>query len=130
MHSRRTLLVILCGLIFSSAGMPLSAATIIHAGELLDVNEGVVLSQQTIIVVGNRITTVAPGYHEGSADDLIIDLKNAFVMPGLLDMHVHIVTETSPDGVIRRFTDEPGDYAYRSVPHARRTLLGRAAGSE
>ncbi len=99
------------------------AATIIHAGEMLDVNSGKVLSEQTIIIEGSQITTVAEGYHAGNLEDAIVDLRNAFVMPGLLDMHVHIITETAPEARLRRFTDDPGDYAYRSIPHASRTLM-------
>ena len=98
------------------------AATVIHAGELLDVQAGEVRLEQTIIVEGERIVTVAQGYNEPGPDDVLIDLKNAFVMPGLLDMHVHIVSETSPDRT-RVYTDDPGDIAYRSVPYAERTLL-------
>ncbi|NKB98159.1 MAG: amidohydrolase family protein [Pseudomonadales bacterium] len=111
------------GALLFLTSFPVLAATIIHAGELFDANKGIVLSEQTVIIEEGQITTVAEGYHEGNLDDTVIDLKNAFVMPGLLDMHVHIITETSPEGRLRRFTDEPGDYAYRSIPHARRTLL-------
>ena len=109
-------------LVFTAA-IPVQAATVIHAGELLDVIAEEVLSEQTIIVEDDRITTVVEGYQEPGPDDLLIDLKNAFVMPGLMDMHVHIITETGPARFRRRFTDEPGDYAFRSVRYAERTLM-------
>jgi imidazolonepropionase-like amidohydrolase len=99
-----------------------SAATYIHAGALLDVQSAEVLKEQTIIIEGKRIVTVAQGYNEPQPDDTLIDLRNAFVMPGLLDMHVHIASETSSDRT-RVFTEEPGDAAYRSVPYAERTLM-------
>ena len=103
--------------------LPAHTATVIHAGELLDVMEEEVLSEQTIIVEEDRITTVVQGYQEPGPDDVLIDLSNAFVMPGLMDMHVHIITETGPSRFRRRFTDEPGDYAFRSVRYAERTLM-------
>ena len=99
------------------------AATVIHAGELLDTDNERVLKKQTIVISEGRIATVVDGYHAVDPDDDVIDLKNAFVMPGLIDMHVHLVTETSPDRFVRRFTDDPGDYAYRSVVYAERTLM-------
>lgn len=107
--------------LYGLAGMT-SAATYIHAGALLDVQSAQVLKEQTIIIEGKRIVTVAQGYNEPHPDDTLIDLKNAFVMPGLLDMHVHIASETSSDRT-RVFTEEPGDAAYRSVPYAERTLM-------
>ena len=111
------------GTLLLVATAPLQAATVIHAGEMLDTTSGEVLTEQTIFVEQDRITTVAAGFQPPGPDDELIDLKNAFVMPGLMDMHVHIITETSPHRFSRRFTDEPGDYAFRSVRYAERTLM-------
>ena len=43
-------------------------------------------------------------------------------MPGWIDMHVHLTSQTSPDGQLESFTLNPTDAAYRSVAYARRTL--------
>ena len=111
------------GLLMAALCSSGQAATLLYAGELLDVMQGRVLSEQTVIIENDRIAGVAAGYENAGPDDVVIDLRNAFVMPGLIDMHVHIITETSPDRFRRRFTDDPGDYAFRSVPYAERTLL-------
>ena len=94
--------------------------TLIHAGQLFDADTARVLTEQTIVIDDERIVAIEPGYRDG---DQVIDLRDAFVMPGLIDMHVHIVSQTSPQRFIRRFTWEAGDAAYASIPYAERTLM-------
>lgn len=95
------------------------AATVIHAGRLVDVTTGEVLERRSIIVEGNEIRAVQEGFVDG---DTIIDLRDATVMPGWIDMHVHITSETSPDRQLETFTLDPQDAALRSVQYAERTL--------
>jgi imidazolonepropionase-like amidohydrolase len=106
-------LVLLFGLVHAQAD------TVIHAGRLIDVNSGQVLQERSIVVAGNEIRSVEPGYVDG---ETIIDLRDATVMPGWIDMHVHIASETSPQRQLETFTLDPQDAAYRSVAYARRTL--------
>jgi len=100
----------------------LAQRTILHCGKLIDVTKGQVLSQYSIIVEGNKITDVQPGYTKAAGTDKVIDLKDKTVMPGLIDSHVHLEDETSPNQYIQRFTLNPADYAYMSVLFAKRTL--------
>ena len=95
------------------------AQTVIHAGQLFDAAAGEVIDGATIVVDGDRITSVQTGY-VGEPD---IDLTDAFVMPGWIDMHVHIGSEQSPDRFLESFTLEPADMALRAVPYAERTLM-------
>ena len=95
------------------------AQTIIHAGQLFDATTGEVMENATIVVDGDRIAAVQTGY-SGEPD---IDLTDAFVMPGWIDMHVHISGELSPDSFVEEFTLEPADLALRAVPYAERTLM-------
>ena len=95
------------------------AQTVIHAGKLLDATAGEVIETATIVVEGDRITSVQTGY-VGEPD---IDLTDAFVMPGWIDMHVHISSQQSPDRFLENFTLEPADAALRAVPYAERTLM-------
>ncbi|MFX3657885.1 MAG: amidohydrolase family protein [bacterium] len=96
------------------------AETIIHAGRLIDVSNGRVLTERSIVIDGERIVRVEEGYVNG---DTVIDLSGATVMPGWIDMHVHIVSEQSPQRQLERFTLDPQDAAYRSVVYAERTLM-------
>ena len=93
--------------------------TVIHAGQMVDAASGEVREAVTVIVDGERIKAVEAGYR-GRAD---IDLKDAFVMPGWIDMHVHIASQRGPNSFVERFTLEPADQALRAVTYAERTLM-------
>lgn len=97
--------------------------TYIHAGRLIDVKTKKVLTEQTIVVEGNKILSLSAGYQTGTADDKMIDLKDATVMPGLMDMHVHIENQTSPTRYIDGFRDNEADVAFKSLPYAQITLM-------
>ena len=64
--------------------------TLLHCGRLIDPKSGQVLTEMTIVVTGNSITSVDKGYTAAAAGDKLIDLKNRTVMPGLIDAHVHL----------------------------------------
>jgi len=97
--------------------------TIIYCGQLIDPKNLQVLKEVSIIVEGNKITDVIKGYSAISAGDKLIDLKAKTVMPGLIDMHVHLESETNPNRYMETFTFNPADYAFQSVVFAERTLL-------
>jgi imidazolonepropionase-like amidohydrolase len=97
--------------------------SIIYCGKLVDVNKGQLLTEYTITIEGNKITDVQSGYIKAAAGDKVIDLKNRTVMPGLIDCHVHLEDETSPNQYLNKFTYNPADYAYQSVVFAERTLM-------
>lgn len=99
-----------------------SAETILHVGRLIDVVSQTVLTEQSIVVEGERVARVESGYLR-SADARIIDLTGSTVMPGWLDMHVHIASEQGPNRQIETFTTDPADHAFRSVAYAERTLM-------
>ena len=62
----------------------------IRAGALFEARTGEVLRDRLITVTGDRITGVAPWAGEAPGDAELIDLSESFVMPGLMDMHVHV----------------------------------------
>ncbi len=76
---------------------------IIHAGSLLADAREEVRTEQSIIVRNNIIIEVRDGYVsanqvEGGANAQIVDLKNEFVLPGLIDSHTHILSQQEPNG--------------------------------
>ncbi len=97
--------------------------TILHCGQLIDVKNNTILKEMSIIVDGNKITDVQKGYTAGGASDKVIDLKNRTVMPGLIDMHVHLESETNPNRYLEAFTLNPADIAFQSQVYAERTLM-------
>lgn len=86
--------------IFMSLGTLASAeTTLIHAGELLAVPGQSPALRQTIVVTDNQIVETRNGF--ASAADFegevtVIDLSDKFVLPGLMDMHVHLQGELGP----------------------------------
>ena len=97
--------------------------TYIHAGRMIDVKNKKVLSEQTIVVEDGKILSLSAGYQTGSELDKTIDLKNGTVMPGLMDMHVHIENQTSPTRYVDGFRDNEADVAFKSLPYAEITLM-------
>ena len=100
----------------------LGQKTIIHCGQLIDVKAGQVLKEMTIEVEGNKITNIIKGYAV-VGNNKVIDLKTKTVMPGLIDSHVHLESETNPNRYMETFTYNPADYAFQSVVFSERTLM-------
>jgi imidazolonepropionase-like amidohydrolase len=98
--------------------------TYLHCGKLIDTESGKVLKEKTIVVSGDKIISVEDGYvNPKNSKDTVIDLKSKTVMPGLIDMHVHIEGETSPTRYLERFTKNNADVAFVSAEIAKRTLM-------
>ncbi len=95
----------------------------LQCGKLINTKNGKLIDQVTVVVSGNKITAVENGYISGSEQDRIIDLRDKTVLPGLIDMHVHIEGQSSPDRYLKRFTDNEADVALQSTVYARRTLM-------
>lgn len=95
---------------------------LIHAGTLLAVPGQEPLKEQTIVVKDGRITEVKAGYVLGSPGERVIDLRTKYVLPGLIDCHVHILGELSAKSKIERVEDGEAFDALRGATYALRTL--------
>jgi imidazolonepropionase-like amidohydrolase len=99
-------------------------STYLHCGKLIDTDSGKVLINKTIVVDGNKITSIQDGFvNPNNSKDSVINLKDKTVMPGLIDMHVHIESESSPKAYMDRFTKNEADVAFGSLKYAERTLM-------
>jgi imidazolonepropionase-like amidohydrolase len=99
-----------------------SAATqTVDCGRLLDVKSGTWRERVSIVIENGTVKSVGPMTQ--GADH--IDLSTRSCLPGLIDMHVHLTSETQPvvDSYRDRLTADPADMAYRSVKYAERTLM-------
>jgi len=98
--------------------------TYLHCGKLIDTNTGKINSEMTIVVEGEKIVAVNKGYSSKENEtDVIIDLKDKTVMPGLIDMHVHLEMEFGTTIYMDEFTKNEADVAYNSVNYAKATLM-------
>lgn len=99
-------------------------STYLHCGKLIDTKNGKVLSEMTIIVEKNKITAIEKGFANlPSSDDILIDLKTKTVLPGLIDMHVHLEGESNPKSYLQKFTLNSSDKALHGSYYAKKTLM-------
>ena len=102
---------------------PLVAAdTLIHAGRLVDGESESSLTEQTIRVDGTTIVAVERGYSAPGPDDTVIDLSDHTVLPGLMDTHVHLTSDYTPDSRLNRYIKNEADLALDAAMNAKRTL--------
>jgi len=100
----------------------LSQTTYILCGKLVDTKSGKIESKKTILVEKTKIIDVMDGYIMPKGANLI-DLRDNVVMPGLIDMHVHLEMEYDNKTQIRKYITDEADIAYNSVKFAETTLL-------
>ncbi len=97
--------------------------TIIHCGTLIDGKSNTAQKEMSIIIEGEQIISVVKGHAKAGSGDQVIDLKSQTVMPGLMDMHVHLESETGPQKYLERFVLNDADVAFNSIVYAERTLM-------
>jgi len=111
------------------ASTPLAAqtaqpVTVIHAGQLLDKPGSAPRGPSTIVVRDGKVAEVLAGFQAGPAGAMLIDLKDKFVLPGLIDSHVHLDSDAGGDAaLIESITDSPARAAYRAAGNAKKTLM-------
>ena len=96
---------------------------IIHCGVLIDGDSDKPQKVMSILIQEDKIIDVTEGYVNAGENDNLIDLNNFTVLPGLMDMHVHLSGESNPKKYMERFTLNLDDFAYQSTMFAERTLL-------
>ncbi len=131
----RVLLVLVVVLVYapqrarSEAELPAERWTIVQCGQVLLVAGQPARGETTLVVHERRIAEVLTGIvtpdavMAGKSGDFeLIDLREAFVMPGLVDAHVHLTFEHDAEARLRRVTEDEADAALRGSVYARRTL--------
>jgi imidazolonepropionase-like amidohydrolase len=110
-------------ILLGAAAPVVSADTFLHAGRLIDGVSDAPRNEVTIVVRENRIVRVMAGYQPPGEGDKLIRLVDHTVMPGLMDMHTHLMSQHSKDSYTERFFMDQADYALRSTVYARITLM-------
>lgn len=116
-------IVIFAIVILLSGNSLFAQKTYIYCGNMVNVEEGKLYAAQTIVIDGNKITSITNGYTKAPNDAAVIDLKAFTVMPGLIDMHVHFEGETHKGQALDRFVQNQADIAFNSIGFASKTLL-------
>jgi len=99
---------------------------VIHAGRLLAIPGEAPSSGSSIVVIEGVISAILPGFlapeEAGVPGAGVVDLRDSFVLPGLIDCHVHITTTAGKGYVLRRVTMSDADRAIWGAYNARVTL--------
>ncbi|WP_292083951.1 MULTISPECIES: amidohydrolase family protein [unclassified Brevundimonas] len=94
--------------------------TFVQVGRLLaDPASGRVLRDKTLVIRGNQVVEIRDGF---VGDGKVVDLRGAFVLPGLIDSHVHLTSQQNPNGRLENVTESNATQAMIGARYARRTL--------
>lgn len=103
---------------------------IIHAGKLLATPGAAPRDAQTVVIRDGKIDRIVAGYADaassgaGDGDKVrVYDLKSSFVLPGLIDSHVHILGENNPNGRLQTVQMSDADDAIAGAGFAKKTLM-------
>jgi len=122
---RRARLGLLAVSLSAAFSVQAAAPQVVHCGQVFDANSAKLLGEHSIVVREGRIADVQAGRIDAgsvAADAVAIDLSQHTCLPGLIDMHVHLGSQTSPAAYSEGFRMNPEDYALRSVGYAETTL--------
>ena len=95
--------------------------TVLKAGKLIDVDAGTVLTDQVIVIRGDKITDVGKGLPIPAGAN-VIDLMKMTVLPGLIDCHTHVADGKNDGEPFNQLRKTASQVVLESVPNARRML--------
>ncbi len=94
--------------------------TVVNAGRLLDVKSGRMLTNQQIVIEGDKIVSVGP-VATAPTGAKVINLPNSTVLPGLIDAHVHLTGDNTKLGYDQLGVSVPRE-ALKGARNAKITL--------
>lgn len=121
----RKLLSGACALVLAGTiGGVASAETVfVQAGRLLaDPATGKVETTKTLVLENGKVARIVDGY-VAEKGGKIVDLKDSFVLPGLIDSHVHLTGQQGPTSRLDEVTQSSADQAMVGAGYARKTLM-------
>jgi imidazolonepropionase-like amidohydrolase len=123
----RALLLATCAAFAATSSISIvSAATlVIHAGHLIAEPGKPAVANQSIIISGGKVVAIQEGFVAG---DTTIELKDSWIMPGLIDMHTHVTGELDPNQPIQpaflhAFMGRPAQVVLSMLPRLKALLM-------
>ncbi|PZO04224.1 MAG: amidohydrolase family protein [Alphaproteobacteria bacterium] len=108
------------------AQAPAGETVLVQAGRLLDRPGQAPRGPSTLVIRDGVVVEVRDGFvgADAVAGARVIDLRDRFVLPGLIDSHVHLVSDRAgQEGLLAEFTDSLPARAYEAAENARKTLM-------
>jgi imidazolonepropionase-like amidohydrolase len=121
----RKLLAGACALALTGSltGVAIAETVFVQAGKLLaDPATGKVETAKTVVIENGKVTRIVDGY-VAEPGGKVVDLKDSFVLPGLIDSHVHLTGEQGPNSQLDEVTQSSADQAMVGAGYARKTLM-------
>mgnify|MGYP002780500352 CR=1 FL=1 len=98
--------------------------TVIHAGQLLDKPGTAPKGPSTIVIRNGKIAEILSGHSNAPDGATVIDLKDRFVLPGLIDSHVHLDSDAGGNAaLVEAVTNSDAEIAFRAAGNAKKTLM-------
>jgi imidazolonepropionase-like amidohydrolase len=105
-----------------SAQAPAPKRTVVHPGRVLNVRTGELRANQAIVIEGDKIVQIAAASEvKAGAGDTVIDLPEATLLPGLIDMHTHLTFDLASLGY-QGLSISTAREALHGARNAKRTL--------
>ena len=109
-----------------AAAQPASdAVVVVHAGRLLDRPGQSPRGASTILIRNGKVEAVRDGFVDTTnyPGAQVMDLRDKFVLPGLIDCHVHLDSDRAgQEGLVESLTNGTAYFAYEAAVNARKTL--------
>ena len=128
MHPIRSIVIASSTLLFGATAAA-SDWAVVHAGHLLDQPGQPARGASTLVIHDGRVQSVHDGFVGADAlpdvpdDATVIDQRQRYVLPGLIDAHVHLTSDLGgQEALIAEFTRNVADHAYEAALNARKTL--------
>ena len=122
MRKLSPLLLCLLSLATFSALCQTVKTTYVKAGKLFDSQSGTYHSDVVLVIEGERIKSVEAGSFAIPSGVQVVDLSQAYVLPGLIDCHTHLGSRADRYDPIWDFKSTPFDSAIAGVANAKKTL--------
>ena len=106
-----------------TASPPPPRVVVVHAGRLLDRPGRAPRGASTLVIRDGRISEVRDGFVDVPGAALVVDQRTRFVLPGLIDSHVHLDSDTGGQlGALEDMQLETAEIAYNALVNAHKTL--------
>src|SRR5437870_787969 len=119
--------LLMIGLLMWAPGLPAPASPVgesgvVRAGKLFDAESGQLTDHPTVVITGNRIASVGSGNVPVPLNARVIELGDATVLPGFIDVHTHLTSNAGNAGYESLGISSPRA-ALTGAKNARLTLL-------